>query len=246
MKETDKVNSICLKGLDENPAGLHFAELCRYVQDIDPSIKYGTITHSLNNLCQNLSSEVFKPERGLFQLLKYKNDNFLTPPPQQNKSIHEEDFYQSFADWLTTVVDDCTIAKPLGGNRFGLKWGTPDVVGTLKQDPIAPYKANVEIVSAEIKATADQLVTAFGQACSYKLFSHKVYLVAPADANRKVEIDRIDSLCYLFGIGFVLFDVNNTEISTYILKHRAQKHTPDTYYINQNIEAYPIFWKDLL
>jgi hypothetical protein len=246
MTEIDKVNSICLKGLDENPAGLHFAELCRYVQNTDPSIKYGNITNSLNNLCKNHPNEVFKPERGLFQLQKYKTDNFTTAQLQKSKSIREESFYQSFADWLTTVVDDCTIAKPLGGNRFGLKWGTPDVVGTLKQDPIAPYKANVEIVSAEIKSTADQLVTAFGQACSYKLFSHKVYLVAPADDNHKAEIDRIDSLCYLFGIGFVLFDVNNPEVSTYVLKHRAQKHIPDTYYINQNIEAYPNFWKDLL
>jgi hypothetical protein len=74
-------------------------------------------------------------------------------------------------------------------------------MGVLKQDSIDPYKTGIEIVSVEIKISADQLVTAFGQACSYKLFSHKVYLVIPADPSHKEEIARIDSLCYYLESG---------------------------------------------
>jgi hypothetical protein len=40
-----------------------------------------------------------------------------------------------------------------------------------------------EIVSAEIKLDAAQVITAFGQACSYKLFSHRSCLVVPLDAS---------------------------------------------------------------
>jgi hypothetical protein len=245
MTEAEKVYSICLSKLDENPAGLKFTELCQYAQAEDNSLRHGTIAGALTTLCQARADKVFKPERGLYQLLKYKNTTIFAQVSSKKK-IKEEDFYEGFAGWITSEIEDCTIAKPLGGNYFGPKWGTPDVMGVLKQDSIDPYKTGIEIVSVEIKISADQLVTAFGQACSYKLFSHKVYLVIPADPNRKEEIARIDSLCYLFGIGLVLFNPDSVDNPKWELKHRAQKHTPDPYYVNQNIKKYPGFWKGLL
>jgi hypothetical protein len=243
MTETDKVYMLCLEGLDANPTGLRFAELCRYVQQKDSSIKYGTITGAIVKIIQNRPSDVCKPERGLFQLIKYKGKN--TTSVSQNKNIHEEEFYQSFADWIVNDLEDCTIAKPLGKNYFKSKWGTPDIIGSLKSATTDVYAKSPEIVSAEIKISTDQLVTAFGQACSYKLFSHKVYLVIPKKSDPK-ELARIDSLCYLFGIGLVLFDANNINDPEYTVKHRAQLNMPDAYYINQNIKNYPTIWSDLL
>ena len=105
---------------------------------------------------------------------------------------------------------------------FGGKWGTPDVIGVSKSLPTDVIGKNIEITSAEIKFATNELISAFGQACSYKLFSHKVYLVIPQQSNPE-ELSRLGSLCYLFGIGLVLFDNTNPNRPNYQLKNRAQK-----------------------
>lgn len=118
--------------------------------------------------------------------------------------MKEEDFYAPFANWLKNKADDVTHAIPLGDNKFKDKWGTPDVIGKrvyMRSDII---KDPTEIVFAEIKTETFQLVTAFGQACAYKLFSRRVYLVIPHQAQKE-EISRLDSLCQIFGIGLVTF-----------------------------------------
>jgi hypothetical protein len=90
------------------------------------------------------------------------------------------------------------------------KWGTPDVIGKRESKRSDIIQAPVEIVSAEIKPDVSQLVTAFGQACAYCLFSHKTYLVV-SNKTPDDEVARLDSLCQVFGIGFVLFDANNPQ-----------------------------------
>jgi hypothetical protein len=91
MTESEKVYSICIEKLSENPAGLKFTELCQYVQATDKSLKYGTITGALTTLCQVYADKVFKPERSLFQLRKHQNTSISAPIPS-NKKINEEDF----------------------------------------------------------------------------------------------------------------------------------------------------------
>jgi hypothetical protein len=73
MAEAEKVYSICLDKLDKNPAGLKFTELCQYARAEDNSSKHGTLVGALTTLCRDHVDKVFKPERGLYQLLKYKN-----------------------------------------------------------------------------------------------------------------------------------------------------------------------------
>ncbi len=93
-------------------------------------------------------------------------------------------------------------------------------------------QAPVEIVSAEIKTETNQLITAFGQACAYKLFSHKCYLVIPKQSSQD-EVARLDSLCQLFGIGLVLFNVENPNTPDFIIRVRPNKHEPDFFYTNK-------------
>ncbi|MSQ10386.1 MAG: hypothetical protein EXR52_05205, partial [Dehalococcoidia bacterium] len=93
----------------------------------------------------------------------------------------------------------------LGGAKFKGKWGTPGVLGKRESRKSDILPAPTEIMSAETKPNTQQLVTAFGQACAYLLFSHKSYLVVPK-ASPKDELDRLRDLCQLFGIGLILFD----------------------------------------
>ncbi len=74
-----------------------------------------------------------------------------------------------------------------------------------------------EIVSAEIKLDPNQLVVAFGQACAYKLFSHKVYLVVSKGSE---EIGRLKPLCLRFGLGLMLFEIGEKEVKFY-MGHRG-------------------------
>jgi hypothetical protein len=139
-----------------------------------------------------------------------------------------------FADWLKNEVEDVTHAISLGGNKFKDKWGTPDVIGKRESMRSDIIKGPTEIVSAEIKTETCQLVTAFGQACAYKLFSHRVYLVVPRQAQKE-EISRLDYLCQIFGIGLVTFDSEAPTSPDFRIHVRPARHEPDLFYTNKNM-----------
>lgn len=69
-------------------------------------------------------------------------------------------------------------------------------------------KFSTEIVSAEAKVDTASLITAFGQACAYRLFSHKSYIVIPSESPED-DIARLDTLARIFGIGLILFDAKD-------------------------------------
>lgn len=222
--------------LDGVPEGLRYSELARRIIEQDGSFKPGTVSGTVWNLDERLPDQVYKPSRGLFRLTKYRaadtdqlKDELV---PKQPKKYKEEDFYELFADWLVNEVEECTKAIALGGNRFRDKWGTPDVIGKRESKRSDIIQAPVEIVSAEIKLDVSQLVTAFGQACAYCLFSHKTYLVvsnkAPGD-----EVARLDALCQVFGLGFVLFDSENAKDPGFAIRSRPRYQQPDLFYANR-------------
>jgi hypothetical protein len=179
---------------------------------------------------------VFKPSRGLFRLTEYSDKDTgelkeeLLPKP--DRKIKEEDFYMPFAEWLVNDLEDCTKAIALGGNLFKDKWGTPDVIGKRESKSSDILKVPTEIVSAEIKLDVSQLVTAFGQACAYGLYSHKSYLVIPQEAPQD-EIARLDSLCQVFGIGLILFDASSPQEPQFDIRVRPAKREPDMFFANK-------------
>lgn len=99
----------------------------------------------------------------------------------------------------------------------------------MESDAVRPP---VEIISAEIKTDANQLITAFGQACAYKIFSHKVYLAVPKEADT----ERIESLCARFGIGLILFNKNDAQDPRWEIRTRAVKSEPDYFYVNEYLQ----------
>jgi len=182
--------------------------------------------------------DIARPERGIYIFKKYLKEGWerkISQSKSRRRLADETLFYQPFADFLVQDLAECTIAKPLGGNKFGDKWGTPEVLGTYKVSNIESINPPIEIISAEIKADPNQLITAFGQACSYKLFSHKVYLVIPKIAEK--DIERVESLCLNFGIGLVLFDSNKSKDPRFEIRARAIKGEPDYFYIHKYFES---------
>jgi hypothetical protein len=232
----ERIVEKALDVLEANPEGVRYSELVRQIGASDGSFNINTIHGNVWNLQEQYPDRVYKPSRGLFRLTKYRDPDTDQLKeelvPKQPKKFKEEDFYEPFADWLVNDVEECTKAISLGGNRFRDKWGTPDVIGKRESKRSDIIQAPVEIVSAEIKPDASQLVTAFGQACAYCLFSHKTYLVVSEKAPDD-EIARLDALCQVFGIGLVLFDSGNPKDPQFTIRSRPRHQQPDLFYANR-------------
>ena len=245
MSETqrEKITKQALEILEKFPNGIRYTDLFRTLAEKLPTIPQNTIHGTIWDLDKK-NENIVKPERGLFILQKYtaSADFKKDIVGKTNQTIiegtiklpSEGSFYQSFADYLVQDLEECTKAISLGGNKFGDKWGTPDVLGVYKFSETDPMRPPIEIISAEIKTDTNQLITAFGQACAYKIFSHKVYLVVPKGAER--DASRIESLCARFGIGLILFDRNNTQNPDFEIRTRAVKSEPDYFYVNEYLQ----------
>ncbi|MDL1969133.1 MAG: hypothetical protein LWW97_11510 [Deltaproteobacteria bacterium] len=233
---TEKIKDKAFELLKDNPDGLRYSELVKFISENDEKLNRNTINGSIWNLDSQFPEKVYKPSRGLFRLVEFKDPETdelrKEVQPKEAKKIKEEDFYEPFSNWLQNDIEDVTHSIPLGGNRFKDKWGTPDVIGKKESKRSDIIQAPVEIVSAEIKTETNQLITAFGQACAYKLFSHKCYLVIPKQSSQD-EVARLDSLCQVFGIGLVLFNVENPNTPDFTIRVRPNKHEPDFFYTNK-------------
>lgn len=243
----ERIREAAFTLLEQHPDGLRWADFTRQVAEADPSFKPNTIQGSLYKIHQLFPDKVYKPSRGLFRLTEFRDQDTDTDQlrpdlvPEASGRVKEEDFYGPFADWLENDLEECTKAIPLGGNRFKDMWGTPDVIGKRESKKSDILEAETEIVSAEIKLDANQLVTAFGQACAYRLFSHKSYLVVP-NVSPQEEIARMDALCQVFGIGLILFDASSSNTPNFTIRVRARRQDPDMFYVNKNMK---IIEKDL-
>jgi hypothetical protein len=237
-KIRERIRSIAFKLLRANPQGLRYSDLHRQIRLADPGLNPRTVNTSIWNLNSAVPNLVYKPVRGLFRLKKFEesvpDELPLEDPSSLQPRVREEVFYPLFADWLKNELEEVTHAIPLGGNAFRDRWGTPDVIGIYESKRSDVIKGLTSIVSAEIKIDIAELVTGFGQACAYKLFSHKSYLVIP-NQTPEDELARIDSLCQIFGIGLVTFNAKNPTLPDFRLIVRAKKHEPDLFYTNRNI-----------
>lgn len=213
----------------------YYSEIINFLRDRLPKVPertlHGSVWEFRRKIIKGEEKEIAIPERGLYVFSQYQKGELQ---PKEEVKIKEEDFYGKFAVYLMEL-EECTNAISLGGNKFQDKWGTPDVLGVYKFSEADPIKPPLEIISAEIKVDTTQLITAFGQACAYKIFSHKAYLVIPKQADKR-DISRLESLCMRFGIGLILFDKTNPSNPDFQIRTRAIKNEPDYYYVNDYIK----------
>jgi hypothetical protein len=212
--------------------GVRYMELAKRIHEAAPETPFNSVVGALHDLSLK-NSDIVRPSRGLWVLKKYfKKETDDAPsiePPKETDSaiietrarrVEEQAYYEPFAQWL--VGEDQVIeAMVIGGSTFRDKWATPDVIGIYKarKSDLVPFPP--EIVSAEIKSDGTQSITAFGQACAYRLFSHKTYIVMPKTIGTN-DFDRLDALCTLYGIGLVLFEPH-PDAPNFQMKLKAQR-----------------------
>jgi hypothetical protein len=217
------------------PKGIRYTMLVEKISAALPDIPKNTIHGTVWNLEIQLPDKVIKPARGLYLLTKYGDTSGQDTASKPSPKVKEEEFYESFADWLVNELEECTKAIPVGGNIFKDKWGTPDVIGIREPRKSDIVKMPTEIVSAEIKLDANGLITAFGQACAYRLFSHKSYIVVPLNSSED-DIARLDTLARIFGIGLILFNASDPKSPEFEIRVRAAKYEPDMFYVNRSMK----------
>lgn len=240
MTSKEQIVAKAIELLQEHPHGLRYTELHKAIRAALPDANPNTIGGTIWNLEVQLPAQVYKPARGMYIHTMFKEMGSPTGPPSvppvpSKPKVKEEQFYEAFADWLIKELEECTKAVPVGGNLFKDKWGTPDVVGVREPKKSDIVKLPTEIVSAEVKIDSAGLITAFGQACAYRLFSHKSYIVVPVDSPED-DIGRLDALARIFGIGLILFDATAPKEPKFEIRVRAAKHEPDMFYVNRSMK----------
>jgi len=231
---TNQIRELARKIVGARPGGIRYSELVQEIVGQTPETPVNTIHGSTWDLATRFPAEIIKPSRGLFQPASAQT----TPPaavsvvePEIEAGFSETDFYEPFAEWLKNDLDEVTVVSSLGGAGLKTKWGTPDVVGVYKPTASNLIKFPLEIVSAEIKISPQAPVVAFGQAVAYRLFSTKSYVVMPSSLSEE-DLSRLESLCMLFGIGLVIFDLDLKKPG-FTIRVRAQRYIPDMFYVNE-------------
>lgn len=69
---TGRINILALELLDKNPDGLRWVDLAKQIKKADPTFHPKTVNGCIWKLVQNFPDKIYKPEKGLFRLVKYK------------------------------------------------------------------------------------------------------------------------------------------------------------------------------
>ena len=242
-----QIHERAMEVLEASPKGIRWTDLLKAVETNATDTPHNSIHGGIHNLLTTRTNEITKVARGTYQLAKYVEADDAAAKAEQaeaalavvvaetasSETLTEQDFYDSFAEWLEEN-DEATVASALGGSSLGGKWGTPDVIGVLKPRAQDIFKFEPQIVTAEIKAVPGQPVVAFGQAVAYRLFSHKSYIVVP-NSTSSDDMNRLKSLCSIHGVGLVTFalDKAKPEYNVVILPVMA---APDMFYVNNMLE----------
>ena len=241
MTIREQIDQKTIEILEQYPNGIHFTELIDKLREDLSEVNEHSINGAVNSIAGRRPADVIRPSRGLYLLTKFVEQLESEAEEQSADSdeastVKEEDFYEPFAEWIVGELEECTRAISVGGNSFGKKWGTPDVIGVRSSKKSDIVQFPTEIVTAEIKLDVYNLITAFGQACAYRLFSHKSYLVVPSDSSQ-TDLARLDGLCRIFSLGLILFDRTNPDNPAFDIRVRAASHEPDMFYVNQNMKV---------
>ena len=227
--------------LAHNRRGMRAKELADEIHRKMPGELHKTIWARLSVITDKYPNQFVKISQPGAAFYYLRDDESASDDASsKDKTVKNEEkrFYEPFAEYLQygkkgeDRLNECTKAIPLGGKVFGEQWTTPDVIGLFEPKRTSVVHFPTEVVSAEIKTDDTQIMHAFGQACAYRLFSHKTYLVVPESVNTA----RIVELCRVLGLGLVYLDLKAEKQDPveqmFDVKLLAQKHAPNMFYLN--------------
>lgn len=69
---THQINELALKLLAKHPEGIPWSKLNKMIEESDKSFHPKTVNGCVWRLVEKYPDKVYKPEKGLFRLLKYR------------------------------------------------------------------------------------------------------------------------------------------------------------------------------
>ncbi len=238
INQKDRLYEIAVSIVNEHPQGIRHKDLLQKAFPILDQEGFkpnkDSLASWLSALADNRPNDVTKPSRGLFIPAATEIDLDIVPNGQSGTSssaVIESDYYDALRDFLINELNECIYAESIGAMRGGGRWGNPDVVGINKPKAGHVFRFSWELITAELKTNSSEVSTAFGQASSYNLFSHKVYVAIPKETSQK-DLDRLLAQCHLAGMGVLVFTLDTVDPSFEVML-RARASNPDMFYVNQ-------------
>src|SRR5690242_5882681 len=109
MSSTQKVIKRATELVSLAPQGIRYSELHKAITSEFTDIPSNTVHGALHKFRTDLPTGIYQPDRGLYQLEKYKPaETGETVVKITHPKIREEDFYGAFADWLVNELEECT------------------------------------------------------------------------------------------------------------------------------------------
>ena len=229
----DRIRTLAFEQLGRHPEGLRFSHLIREIALVDSSLNASTIKTTVWNLDRVSADQVYKPARGLFRLVVFKEAAALEAREEAQRRARdlamETKVNALFAEWLEKELQDVDHAIAPTANLFHGLCGTPTVLGFAGSRPGDGQAPPPSIVSAHIESKAGGHIDAFGQACAARLFARRSYLVVPK-RKRMEELTHLHALCTMVGLGLVLFNDLSLAAPGFRLTVRPVDHDPDPVY----------------
>ena len=72
---TGRINAKAFELLEKHPEGIRWTDLLSEIKKSDSTFHPKTVNGCVWKLVENFPDKVYKPEKGLFRLLKYKSKN---------------------------------------------------------------------------------------------------------------------------------------------------------------------------
>ncbi|WP_374432217.1 hypothetical protein [Ideonella dechloratans] len=98
----ERIRTLAFEILLANPQGLRYSDLHRRIRQADPDLKASTVNTSIWNLDTTHPERVYKPVKGLFRLLAFREAEPVETPSSKPVStqhrIREEVFCERLAE----------------------------------------------------------------------------------------------------------------------------------------------------
>ena len=233
----DRIRTIAFEQqLGRHPEGMRFSRLIREIALVDPNLNASTIKTVFWSLDKVSADQVYKPRRGLFRLVVFKEVVALEAREEVRRRARDLSVERKvnllFAEWLEQELQDVNQAMMPSSNLFKGLCVTPTVLGLAETRP-SGSEAHVQgIVSAQIESQTGGHIDAFGHACAARLYARRSYLVVPKRQSLE-DLLHLHALCGMFGLGLVLFDKFSAVTPGFRLAVRAVDHDPDPSYANR-------------
>ena len=229
-KDDIRQKAVQILSRPENKSGMRFTALLNAVSN-ELEENLNTCNGSLYNFPKECPEKVSRPYRGLF-ILK-ENEQYLKDLAELgvlDEKTSEADIYEPAKNYLLGK-EECSHAVVIGGNTFGKKWGTPDILGSIRASSDAVYQPALEIIAVEVKNAGYSPVEALGQAMAYKLFAHRTWLILPEDSD----LDRIEGIAMSANIGLISF-TEGTGGYSFTTLNRPVSGYPDFNEVNRTLD----------